>query len=131
VRRYTHVIRPTVASFVIGEVIFVSGIALRFWAVRTLGEYFTTTVQTAVDQPVITTGPYRILRHPSYTGILLYAIGSGFVVGNWIGLVAMTLLTLVPLVYRIRVEEDALTSALGEDYCAYASRHKRLIPGIW
>lgn len=125
------VIQPTVVPFVLGEVIFLGGIILRLWAIRTLGEYFTTSVQTSADQQVITSGPYRFLRHPSYTGILLYGLGAGLVVGNWIGLIAMPLITLVPLVYRIHVEEDALSKTLGEVYRSYATGHKRLIPGIW
>ncbi len=53
------------------------GIALRFWSFRTLGRYFTFTVQTSTDQPVITDGPYRVIRHPSYAGVLLAVMGLG------------------------------------------------------
>lgn len=58
-------IKPPIAAFVVGEIVFIAGAGIRLWAVRTLGEYFTTTVQTSTQQPVIRTGPYRFVRHPS------------------------------------------------------------------
>jgi protein-S-isoprenylcysteine O-methyltransferase Ste14 len=101
------------------------------WSKVALGRYFTYTVQTSSDQPVITSGPYRFVRHPSYTGILLIAIGIGAALGNWLGLGALTLLTLVALAYRIHVEEIALLEDLGDRYRTYAEHHKRLIPFVW
>ncbi|HXY46148.1 MAG TPA: isoprenylcysteine carboxylmethyltransferase family protein [Acidimicrobiales bacterium] len=124
-------IRPPLASVVAGIVIFSAGEGLRVWAKAALGRYFTYTVQTSGDQPVITSGPYRVLRHPSYTGILLIAIGAGAVWGNWLGLGALALMTLIGLVYRIYVEEQALLEELGDRYRAYAEQHKRLVPFVW
>jgi protein-S-isoprenylcysteine O-methyltransferase Ste14 len=86
---------------------------------------------TSSDQPVITGGPYRILRHPSYTGILLIVIGVGAVLGNWLGLVVIAATTAAGLGYRIHVEETALLAELGERYRVYADQHKRLIPFVW
>ncbi len=80
---------------------------------------------------MITTGPYRFVRHPGYTGVVLVVLGSGVVSGNWFGLAAWTLLVCLPLLYRIHVEETALLATLGEEYRRYAVRHKRLIPLIW
>lgn len=124
-------IRPPLVSVVAGIVIFAAGEGLRVWAKVALGRYFTYTVQTSGDQPVITSGPYRVLRHPSYTGILLMVIGAGATWGNWLGLGALTLMTLVGLSYRIHVEEKALLGELGEKYRGYAESHKRLIPFVW
>jgi protein-S-isoprenylcysteine O-methyltransferase Ste14 len=112
-------------------VIFSSGEAMRVWSKVTLGRYFTYAVMTSNDQPVITSGPYRFLRHPSYTGILLIAIGAGATWGNWLGLGALTLTTLAGLSYRISVEERALLEELGDRYRTYADQHKRLIPFVW
>jgi protein-S-isoprenylcysteine O-methyltransferase Ste14 len=124
-------IRPPLASVVAGIVIFSAGEALRVWSKVTLGRYFTYTVQTSTNQPVITSGPYRVLRHPSYAGILLIAIGARAVWGNWLGLGALALATVVGLTYRISVEEKALLEELGDKYRAYAEDHKRLIPFVW
>jgi protein-S-isoprenylcysteine O-methyltransferase Ste14 len=124
-------IPPPLVSAVVGIVILSAGEALRVWSKVALGRYFTYTVMTSSDQPVITSGPYRVLRHPSYTGLLLMAIGAGAAWGNWLGLAAMTLLTLVGLIYRIHVEEKALVEELGDRYRIYAENHKRMIPFVW
>jgi protein-S-isoprenylcysteine O-methyltransferase Ste14 len=83
------------------------------------------------QQPVITSGPYRVLRHPSYTGLLLASIGVGLASANWVALIGVFLLTLTPLLWRIRVEEHALLAALGDGYRCYAAQHKRLVPLVW
>jgi protein-S-isoprenylcysteine O-methyltransferase Ste14 len=124
-------IQPASVAFIAGMAMFLAGFGMRRWSEMTLGRYFTFTVMTSADQPVITTGPYRIVRHPGYTGVLLVVIGSGVVSGNWVGLAAWTLLVLLPLLYRIHVEENALLTARGDAYRSYASHHKRLIPLIW
>ena len=124
-------IRPPFVCAVAGIVIFAAGEALRVWAKVTLGRYFTYTVMTSSDQPVITGGPYRFVRHPSYTGMLLIAIGIGAAFGNWLGLGALVLAVLVGLGYRIHVEEKALLEELGDRYRTYAEHHKRLIPFVW
>jgi protein-S-isoprenylcysteine O-methyltransferase Ste14 len=108
------------------------GIALRVWCFRTLGRYFTFTVQTSTDQPIITTGPYRVLRHPAYAGLLLALIGVAILTTrNWLSLVVFIPFVVVGLVYRIQVEERALLQDLGNTYRSYAATHKRLIPGVW
>jgi protein-S-isoprenylcysteine O-methyltransferase Ste14 len=75
-------IRPAAIAAWIGLGLLWCGIALRFWSFRTLGRYFTFIVQTSGDQPVITGGPYRVIRHPSYAGILLAVMGLGLFIGN-------------------------------------------------
>jgi protein-S-isoprenylcysteine O-methyltransferase Ste14 len=124
-------IRPAPAAFAVGLALYLAGFAMRRWSELTLGRYFTFTVMTSADQPVITTGPYRFVRHPGYTGVLLVVIGAGLVTGNWVGLAGWTVLVTAPLLYRIRVEENALLAAVGERYRAYAAQHKRLVPRVW
>ncbi len=124
-------IRPAPVAFAVGFACFLAGFGMRRWSEMTLGRYFTFTVMTSADQPVITTGPYRFIRHPGYTGVVLVVVGAGLVTGNWIGLAAWSLLVVVPLLYRIHVEEHALLAALGDRYGTYAAAHKRLIPLVW
>jgi protein-S-isoprenylcysteine O-methyltransferase Ste14 len=107
------------------------GVGLRWWSFRTLGRYFTFTVMTSADQPIITTGPYRVLRHPSYTGLLLIISGIGLSFGNWLGFAALTLPTVIGLVNRINVEEAALSRASGSAYITFAAGRKRIIPFVW
>ena len=124
-------IRPTAVAESIGLVLFWSGISLRLWSFHTLGRYFTFTVQTSTDQPVIVDGPYRVIRHPSYAGLLLVIMAFGLFIGNWWSLVCLTGTTTGGLVFRIRIEERALTRNLGDRYLSYAATHKRLVPFIW
>jgi protein-S-isoprenylcysteine O-methyltransferase Ste14 len=124
-------IRPAALAAGIGLGVLWCGIGLRLWSFHTLGRYFTFTVQTSSDQPVISDGPYRAIRHPSYAGILLAVIGIGLFFANWLSLVILTVAVACGLVFRIEVEERALLRDLGEDYRRYAATHKRLVPFIW
>jgi protein-S-isoprenylcysteine O-methyltransferase Ste14 len=124
-------IQPAAVAVSIGSVLLWTGIALRLWSFRTLGRYFTVVVQTSSDQPVITDGPYRIIRHPSYAGLLLIVMGAGLFIGNWLSLIWLTIALAGGLVFRIRVEERALMQNLGDRYRDYAANRKRLLPFIW
>jgi protein-S-isoprenylcysteine O-methyltransferase Ste14 len=124
-------IRPGAVAFAAGMVVLLAGLVLRGWSFKALGQYFTHTVMASSDQPVIASGPYRVLRHPSYTGIILAAIGIGLASANWADLAGLLLLTLTPLLWRIRIEEAALLTTLGDRYRAYAAQHKRLVPLVW
>ena len=107
------------------------GLVLRSWAVAVLGPAFRTTVEIEAGQVVVDRGPYRWVRHPSYTGALLTVAGYGIVLNNWISLAVTIVLPLIAVLRRISVEEDALVEMLGTPYRAYQARSKRLVPGIW
>jgi protein-S-isoprenylcysteine O-methyltransferase Ste14 len=117
--------------FGVGLLLTWTGIGLRWWSFWALGRYFTFSVMTSADQPVITSGPYRFLRHPSYAGVLLALVGIGVCLGNGLSLIALLVFPALGLVYRIRVEEAALSAALGDRYTGYASSRKRIIPFVW
>lgn len=121
----------TLAVFAVGLLLIWSGIALRVWCFQTLGRYFTFTVMTSPDQRVVDSGPYRLLRHPSYAAILLILAGIGLTYGKWLSLAALVVLPLAGFVNRIRIEESALSATLGNAYTTYASRRRRLIPFVW
>ncbi|QNE21478.1 isoprenylcysteine carboxylmethyltransferase family protein [Kribbella qitaiheensis] len=107
------------------------GAALRLWAIVTLGRWFTYDVRVTAGQPVVQSGPYRWIRHPSYTGIVLLLLGVGLTLGNWLSLLLIASLPTIGLVVRIRVEEAALLARLGAPYERYAATRRRLVPGIW
>lgn len=117
--------------FVAGIALMVAGIAIRQWAVAVLGQFFTTDVRVHRGQTVVENGPYRWVRHPSYTGLEMTTLGLGLALGNWAALAALVILSTAGLVYRIRVEELALRGALGERYSRFAVSRSRLIPRIW
>ncbi len=108
-----------------------SGMALRLWAVQTLGRLFRTSVFMQDDHALVTRGPYRRLRNPSYTGSLITMAGIGLAMGNWLSLAAATGFFLVGFGWRIRVEERALRQHFGQAYTDYMRRSWALIPPIW
>jgi protein-S-isoprenylcysteine O-methyltransferase Ste14 len=117
--------------FWLGIVLMYAGMTLRLYAIIVLGRSFTTRVAIARDQAVIETGPYRLIRHPSYTGILIILLGLGLsLTGNWLSLLVIMGCTLIGFSYRIRVEEHALQKHLGQRYQEYMQRTKRLIPFV-
>ncbi len=118
-------------GFAVGMVMLVVGVALRLWSFYALGQYFTFSVKVSPDQPVVTAGPYRLLRHPGYAGGMLATFGVGLMWGNWASAATLILFTLTFVVWRIRIEEHALLTALDDRYRNYASQHKRLIPLVW
>jgi protein-S-isoprenylcysteine O-methyltransferase len=115
----------------LGTGVFAGGLVLRWWAILYLGRYFTVDVSVAADQKVIATGPYRLIRHPAYTGALMAFLGLGILFSNWASLVVLTVPILAAFMRRIAVEEGALQGGLGEGYIAYSARTKRLIPWIF
>jgi protein-S-isoprenylcysteine O-methyltransferase Ste14 len=114
-----------------GLLVMWAGLAFRIWAIVVLGQSFRTTVEVDADQKVVDSGPYRWVRHPSYTGILLITTGLGLAYGNWPALAILLVLPVGVLVHRIFVEEDLLTKVMGPAYTDYAARTKRLVPGLW
>jgi protein-S-isoprenylcysteine O-methyltransferase Ste14 len=115
----------------VGCLVIVLGLAVRVAAVATLGRQFTTTVAVIRAHKLIDTGIYRVVRHPAYLGNLGCLCGFGLLSGNWLGFLVLVLLPIIATHFRIRVEEEALFSHFGSAYRAYASRTKRLIPGIY
>jgi protein-S-isoprenylcysteine O-methyltransferase Ste14 len=114
-----------------GLIVMWLGLATRLWAIRTLGAAFRTTVEVEPGQFVVSTGPYRWVRHPSYTGLLLIVAGFGLAVGDWLALAACLVLPLPAVIRRIRVEEAELDRVLGDAYRAYEAHTARLLPRVW
>jgi protein-S-isoprenylcysteine O-methyltransferase len=110
--------------------LLIGGMAFRWWAVITLGRFFTVDVATHTGHTLVDTGPFRFVRHPSYTGLLSAFLGLGVSLGSWLSVVVLMLPIIAALSYRMRVEESALRQALGVSYDAYCARTKRLIPGV-
>ena len=115
----------------VGVFVMWFGLALRVWAIAALGSEFRTTVEVEPDQVVVSSGPYRWIRHPSYAGLLLIIAGLGAALGNWLSLAACVVLPVPAVVWRIHVEEVELNRVLGQAYRAYTSQRARVIPRLW
>jgi protein-S-isoprenylcysteine O-methyltransferase Ste14 len=109
----------------------VLGAGIRAWAIGSLGRFFQYQIEIQPGHRVVTRGPYRFVRHPSYTGITLAIIGFAVGCGDVYCLLATVVLIAIGLAVRIRAEERQLTEALGAEYREFAAHRKRLIPGVW
>jgi protein-S-isoprenylcysteine O-methyltransferase len=119
------------AVFWIGIAMVWAGMAFRLWAVLTLGAFFRTSVVVQDGHQLVTAGPYRWLRHPSYTGVIVTMSGLGLAQDNWVSLAAMSILPTLAIAYRIHTEERALTEKFGEAYQEFRKTHSAVIPVIW
>jgi len=117
-------------QFWIGIVAMLCGLGFRWYAIRSLGRFFTRTVATRPGQYVVDTGPYRLIRHPSYSGSLLMFLGMGIAMTNWAALLAIMAGAAIGCGYRVRIEERALCADLGQPYRDYMLRTKRFIPHV-
>lgn len=117
--------------FFVGITLMLAGVAFRFYAMWVLGRFFTYDVAVQAGQTVVEAGPYRYIRHPSYTGALITLVGLGLALGNWVALLALLACMGTAYAYRIFVEESALVAALGEPYKQYMRRTQRLVPFLF
>ena len=124
-------LRMPTAGRAAGVAVMWLGLAVRAWAIAALGRSFRTTVEVDPGQAVVSTGPFRWVRHPSYSGLLAIVAGFGLADGNWLGFAACLVLPLPAVVRRIHVEEAELERVLGEPYRAYEARTARLVPRVW
>jgi protein-S-isoprenylcysteine O-methyltransferase Ste14 len=115
----------------VGLVLIVGGIGLRAWSIATLGRFFQYRIEVQTEHQVIADGPYRWVRHPSYSGLALVLAGIALATGDVLSLVAVAVVGGVGLAVRIHAEERQLTGALGARYERFAAQRKRLVPRIW
>jgi protein-S-isoprenylcysteine O-methyltransferase Ste14 len=117
--------------FVVGVSLMLAGLAFRFYSMSILGRFFTYDVAVHTGQTVIEAGPYRYIRHPSYTGALITLVGVGLALGNWAGLLVLLGCMGAAYGYRMFVEEAALVAGLGQPYREYMQRTTRLVPFLF
>ncbi|MCA0986489.1 methyltransferase family protein [Guptibacillus algicola] len=115
----------------IGILIYGGGILLRYWGIKELGQFFSRDVIVEDDLELVSSGPYRKLRHPLYTGLLLILIGFPIYMGVWIGVIVTALLVLPMLLYRISIEEKMMSKSIGVGYEEWGKSRNRLIPYIY
>jgi protein-S-isoprenylcysteine O-methyltransferase Ste14 len=114
----------------LGVVLFAAGGTLRLWPVFVLGSRFSGLVAIQPGHTLVTSGVYGVIRHPSYLGLLVSTLGWGLAFRSGVG-VLLTALTLLPLLARIRAEEQLLHTQFGDEYDVYCARTSRLVPGLY
>lgn len=114
-----------------GVVMIVTGILFRAWAVRTLGQYFTPTVQIKEEHQLINTGPYKIIRHPSYFAAFLSITGAAVLLESLTGIVVSIIAMSLAYYVRIGIEEQKLLEHFGNRYREYMLCTKRIIPFVF
>jgi protein-S-isoprenylcysteine O-methyltransferase Ste14 len=119
------------AVFFIGVATIVAASILRRHCWRLLGTSFTGDVRAHPDQPIVTTGAYALVRHPSYTAGILMNLGIGLALGSWASTGLLALASFVVYRYRIAVEERTLLAIVGEPYRRFMRTRRRLIPFIY
>jgi protein-S-isoprenylcysteine O-methyltransferase Ste14 len=127
----TTLVSHQTLQFWIGIVVMLCGLAFRWYAIKALGRFFTRSVATREGQYVVDTGPYRLIRHPSYTGSLLMFLGMGIAMTNWAALLAVMAGAAIGYAWRVHVEEQALCAGLGQPYRDYMRRTRRFVPYVW
>lgn len=125
---YGGVLRVPDWVFYLGIFLMLLGIVIRQWSIAVLGRFFSLNVRVVQDHRVIDKGPYRLVRHPSYTGILITFIGISLAVQSLGALLVLLAVFTISFGYRMRVEEKTLLSELGDPYASYMKRTKRIIP---
>jgi len=118
-------------TYYLGLSLSVLGNVIWFWGYQTLGRYYSQALVIYQDHQLVERGPFRFVRHPMYTGLILVYVGIGWAVQSWAAVVLTGLAASLLPAYRIRVEEKALISEFGEQYISYSKRVKRLIPFIF
>ncbi|MFC2075141.1 methyltransferase family protein [Bdellovibrionota bacterium] len=114
----------------VGLFLALFGAIFRFSAMRTLGQYYTMCVTIRDSHKLISNGPYRFVRHPGYLGQFCFLLGIVFTMQSIWGLFVY-IIWAVTQIYRIQKEESVLVNFLGETYCEYQQKTKRLIPGVY
>jgi len=111
----------------LGMMITASGMALEFSTQIFLGRNYSTTLHIGEKQSLVTTGPYRRIRHPMYTALVAVGIGMGLMSASWYFLIPF-IATGIVIIFRTRREEDAMIEKFGDEYVQYAQRTGRFLP---
>ena len=115
----------------ITAILILTGIGFRWWAIISLGRFFSVDIALQEQHQIVQEGPYRWIRHPAYTGLLIIFLGMGIAFNNWVSFILIVIPITTLFLYRIKIEEDVLSERLGMAYLEYRKKTKRLLPGVF
>jgi protein-S-isoprenylcysteine O-methyltransferase Ste14 len=115
----------------LGVALAAAGLAIRAWGMRTLGGAYSRTLRTTSEQRLVTTGPYRWVRHPGYLGSIAVWVGASLAFHSWLSALIVAAVMLIAYGWRIQAEERMLVDHFGDEYVRYRGRTARLIPGLF
>lgn len=115
----------------IGIVMMTLGLTLRVWAAQVLGAFYTRTLRTVKEHHVVQNGPYRLVRHPGYLGMIVVWSGAGLAVQNWVVFMVIFVVMISCYSYRIRAEELMLSQTFGKEYTSYKTKTWKLSPFLY
>ncbi|MBD9363540.1 isoprenylcysteine carboxylmethyltransferase family protein [Methylomonas sp. EbB] len=116
---------------ILAMLLFAAGLYLRYRAVMQLGRFFTTNVAIQQEHRLIKGGPYRWVRHPAYTGLLIALFAAGVAMGDFIALALLLMPTAWAFIRRIEIEERMLLAEFGPGYADFCRSTWRLLPLIY
>jgi protein-S-isoprenylcysteine O-methyltransferase Ste14 len=122
-------VAPGLVPYAVGIVVTVAGLAFSVWARVYLGRNWSATVTIKQDHELVRSGPYALVRHPIYSGILLALLGTAVAIGEWRGLLALAAIT-IGFVIKMQAEERFMDENFGEQYARYQREVAALIPFI-
>lgn len=114
-----------------GAFLLITGTMFRLYAIYTLGKYFTATVQIMDEHKIVKTGPYKLLRHPSYTGAFVAMLGCAIFLQSVSGIIIFGIGMLFVYHLRIKTEEKTLLQNFGTAYSNYCNSTWKMFPWIW
>jgi protein-S-isoprenylcysteine O-methyltransferase Ste14 len=120
---------PTLPIYVLGLLMVAAGLAFAVWARVYLGRNWSATVTVKQDHELIRTGPYRFVRHPIYSGILLALLGTALAIGEWRGLAAFAFFT-IGFIFKLKTEERFMSETFGDQYVRYRAQVPALVPFV-
>jgi protein-S-isoprenylcysteine O-methyltransferase Ste14 len=126
-----HPFTSSEATSYTGLALIVTGMVIRFLAIRALGKFFTVDLTFQKEQSLIKEGLYKHIRHPAYAGSLLSFLGLGLALNNWLSTLIVFIPVFLSMLYRIRLEEKMLLEKTGAEYREYMQHTRRLIPKIF
>ena len=115
----------------LGIILILSGIVMRFLARKILGKQYSVHLETSDTHNLVTTGIYRVIRHPAYFGLMCLFVGIPLSMGSWGGIIFAVAGGIPAIIYRIVLEEKLLNERFGMQYKEYNEKTWRLVPYLW